>query len=77
MEVIEAMKKEEQQQGSMLEVAHHDNKNEEPASKDAAATTSPLQEVLEEVIDSPVLSRALAVAQELMAIDDEASRWDL
>ncbi|RCV39220.1 hypothetical protein SETIT_8G205900v2 [Setaria italica] len=79
MEVIEAMKKEEQQKGSMLKVAHPD-KNEEPASKDAAATTSRSQELrrwTEEVIYTPVLSRVYAVARELMAIDDEASRWDL
>nr|XP_034607035.1 uncharacterized protein LOC117866855 isoform X2 [Setaria viridis] len=79
MEVFEAMKKEEQRKGSMLKVAHPD-KNEEPASKDAAATTSRSQELrrwTEEVTYTPVLSRVYAVARELMAIDDEASRWDL
>uniref|UniRef100_K3ZLP9 DUF4220 domain-containing protein n=1 Tax=Setaria italica TaxID=4555 RepID=K3ZLP9_SETIT len=33
--------------------------------------------MLKEVIYTPVLSRVYAVARELMAIDDEASRWDL
>jgi hypothetical protein len=72
IEVLEAMKKEEQHQTT--------DKNDEPANKDDATTTSRFQELLrsmEEVIYSPVLPRACAVAEELMAIDDEAARWNL
>jgi hypothetical protein len=79
MEVFEALKKEERQQGSMPDVSYHD-KNEEPANNDDATTTSRFQELLqstEEALYYPVLSRAHAVAQELMSINDEAARWDL
>jgi hypothetical protein len=79
MEVFEALNKEEQQQGSKPEVAHVKN-NEESGNKDAAANTGRMLELMrstEEALYSPVLSRAHAVAKELMTIDDEAARWDL
>jgi hypothetical protein len=79
MEVFEALNKEEQQQGSKPEVAHVKN-NEESSNKDDAATTGRMLELMqstEEALYSPVLSRAHAVAKELMSMDDEAARWDL
>jgi hypothetical protein len=80
--VFEAMKKEEQRQGSELEQQQSPHKNEEPVANedDASASTSQLQELLrstEEALYSPVLSHSRAVAEELLAINDDAARWDL
>ncbi|CAL4990101.1 unnamed protein product [Urochloa decumbens] len=69
------------QEDSTPRVAHQDKTNVEAANKDAAATSSSRTEELlqstEEALSFPVLSHAYAVAQELMAIDEEAARWDV
>ncbi|CAN6373195.1 unnamed protein product [Urochloa humidicola] len=84
--VFEAMKQADLQQGSTPGVTYLDKKHEEPANEDADAaaantsTSSRMQELLQstkEALYSPLLPRAYTVAKELMAIDDEAARWDL
>jgi hypothetical protein len=71
-EAIMAMKKKEQQRLSKPPVAHHHGNN----SEEPAANGELLRSTVEALF-SPVSYRSWAVAEELLAIEDEVARWDL